>query len=221
MAGRGIGIIFGAVPVRATRRLQGRIEAAEARYVVAADGGAATALAFGLVPDLVIGDFDSLDPGVLIELKERGVKLEALNTDKDDTDGALAVERAVEQQPAALLLLGFLGGPRLDHLLANLLLVSYLKVPATLLDERNECHVLRHGEALSWGAEPGELISLLPLRGSAGGVCTRGMRWPLENAQLVAGETRGVSNEPVEQVVSVSLRKGRLLVTRHFPDAGY
>jgi thiamine pyrophosphokinase len=113
-------------------------------------------------------------------------------------------------------LVGFLGGPRLDHELANVLLLTRLPVPAVLVDGANECRALRSGEAWSWAAESGELVSLLPVSGEAQGVSTRGLRWALDGDSLALGDTRGVSNEPVADQVRVSLESGVLLVTRHF-----
>jgi thiamine pyrophosphokinase len=117
-----------------------------------------------------------------------------------------------------LWLLGFLGGPRLDQSLANLLLLTGLETPATLLDERNEGALLRPGTVLTWRAEADEVVSLIPLSADASGVRTRGLRWPLDDATLKFSDTRGVSNEPSAPEVSVSLSRGLLLVTRHFPN---
>src|SRR5690242_5078575 len=96
--------------------------ALERPFVVAADAGAATALAFGFTPDVLIGDFDSLEPDLLAQLRTLDVQVEEYPRDKDATDGQLAVERALAEQPEALYLVGFLGGPRLDQALANILL---------------------------------------------------------------------------------------------------
>jgi thiamine pyrophosphokinase len=62
---------------------------------------------------------------------------------------------------------------------------------------------------------PGDLVSLLPLGEAAIGVSTAGLRWPLDEAELRAGGTRGLSNEVVEPAASVSLRSGQLLVVEH------
>ena len=165
---------------------------------------------------MVIGDFDSLDPRTLARLKQAQVPIETFPHDKDATDGQLAIERALQTRPSELWLLGFLGGPRLDQALANILLLADLEAPATMLDERNEARVLRSGGSHSWRAEPSEVVSLIPIEGDVTGVRTQGLRWPLDGETLKAGDTRGVSNEPSGNNVHVAIDEGALLVTRHF-----
>ncbi|TME31211.1 MAG: thiamine diphosphokinase [Chloroflexi bacterium] len=140
-------VVFAAAPLAATARLKSRLAQLEHPFVVAADGGAKTALAFGLRPDVVIGDLDSLDPATLREHERTSVQLETYPRDKDATDGQLAVERALAADPSQLILLGFLGGPRLDQALANVLVLRRVEIPAVLLDESNECILLRGGGA--------------------------------------------------------------------------
>lgn len=212
-------MVFAAAPVRPTVRLKARLAALGQPYVVAADAGAATALSFGLRPDVVIGDLDSIDDATLARLKAENVTFETFPRDKDATDGQLAVQRALEAEPAELILLGFLGGPRLDQAVANVLLLIRINVPVSVLDEHNACLLLRPGEERTWRPEAGEIVSLIPLERSAEGVRTRGLRWALNGERLELGDTRGISNEPANAAeVSVSLQHGLLLITRHFPD---
>jgi thiamine pyrophosphokinase len=209
-------VVFGGVAVQPTPRLRRRLAEPSKAGVIAADAGAATALAFGFALDLVVGDLDSLDGRVAAELVARGVPFERHSRDKDVTDGELAVERALERGDDGLILVGFLGGPRLDQLVANLELLTWLPANTIMLDERNEARLLRSTEPLRWAPEADEVVSLVPFGCDAVGVTTRGLRWPLSNATLPIGSTRGVSNEPADSSVEVSLREGALLVTRHF-----
>ncbi len=210
-------LLFGGVALRPTSRLRTRLAAMTDPFVIAADSGAASALAFGYRPDLVIGDMDSIDPATLAAVERAGIPLEPFPRDKDATDGQLAVERALALAPIELVLVGFLGGPRLDQALANVLLLALLPTRATLIEEENECALLRSGESHTWQADPSEVVSLIALSAEARGVATHGLRWPLAGATLRLGDTRGVSNEPAAGQVGVSLEEGLLLVTRHFP----
>lgn len=208
-------LVFAAASLEATPRVRGRLAQLHQPYVIAADAGAATALAFGFTPDVLIGDFDSLDAETLAELRIRRVAVEEFPRDKDFTDGELAIQRALREQPTELYLLGFLGGPRLDQALANVFLLTQATCPTVLLDERNECRLLRGPAIHEWEPEPTEVISLIPLSDSRG-ITTVGLRWALREASLRVGETRGVSNEPSAETASVHVQEGLLLLTRHF-----
>ncbi|MCA1644748.1 MAG: thiamine diphosphokinase [Chloroflexi bacterium] len=213
-----VAVVFAAAPVAPTERLRARLRTLVKPYIVAADRGAATALAFGYQPDVVIGDLDSIDAATLAELDRLGVSLEVHPRAKNATDGQLAVRRALQIHPTHLLLLGFLGGRRLDQALANVHLLVGLELPAVLLDERNECVLVRPRATHTWRTEPHEVVSLVPLSEDVGGVRTDGLRWPLRGEALHLGDTRGVSNEPNGDSASVSVEQGLLIVTRHFPE---
>lgn len=211
-------IVFAAAPLEPTPRLLSRLADLSNPFVVAADDGASTALAFGRTPDVVIGDLDSLSSSTLVRLRSASIPVEEYPRDKDATDGQLAVERALQVEPSELYLLGFVGGPRLDQALANVSLLERIEVPAVLLDAHNECVLVRPGRPYAWRPEPTEIVSLLPPGLPAEGVRTRGLRWPLHAETLRSGDTRGVSNEPIGQEASVSITGGRLLLTRFFPQ---
>jgi thiamine pyrophosphokinase len=213
-------VVFAAAPVEPGPRLRARLAELNRPYVVAADGGAATALAFGFTPDVVVGDLDSIDAASLAELRRRGVPIETHPRDKDATDGQLAIERSLLVHPRLIWLLGFSGGPRLDQAMANVLLLTRVDTPTLLLDACNECRVVRPNLDYHWRPDADEIISLIPLGGDAAGVRTQGLRWQLKGEQLSLGSTRGVSNEPVATEVRVSVQRGLLLVTRHFPTDG-
>src|SRR5687767_6773710 len=107
--------------------------------IVAADGGAHLAAELGLVPDRWIGDGDSVDPAALADLEARGVIVTRASPDKDESDGELALLEAVTGGAGEITVLGALGGRRLDHLLANVGLLTHpalAGIPARLLDER-------------------------------------------------------------------------------------
>jgi len=210
-------VVFAGAPLRPTPRLLARLRELRRPFVIAADSGAATALAFGIQPDLVIGDLDSIDDATRTRLQRDGVPFETYPRAKDATDSQLALERAIREAPEELLLLGFVNGPRLDMTVANVLLLALAPSGTALLDEESEGWIL-HGPAKHrWAAESSELISLLPLGGNAEGVRTEGLLYPLNGEALRFGDTRGVSNEPNQSEVAVALQAGRLLIVRHFP----
>lgn len=208
------------VPVESTPGLVARLVGVE--RVLAADGGARNALALGLTPDLLIGDLDSVDPATVATLTQLGVPVEVLPIDKDATDGELAVRRALAWGATRITMVGALGGPRADHSLANVLLLTrpeLAHVVVSLLDHQQEARLLRAGDIWRWVARHGEIVSLLPLAGPVDGVWADGVRWPLRGERLELGGTRAVSNEAVTERVTISQTSGLLLVTRLLPAA--
>jgi thiamine pyrophosphokinase len=189
--------------------------------VIAADGGARHAASLGLTIDLWVGDGDSLGDEGLAGLAAAGVPMERSPVEKDESDTELAVRAALHRGAGSLALVGVLGGPRLDHALANvgLLTLPELEGHETVLlaaDVR-----VRQLQAPTPGGGPataalegrvGDLVSLLPVGSDAGGVTTEGLRYPLRDEVLRVGRTRGLSNVRTATTASVSLRSGRLLV---------
>jgi thiamine pyrophosphokinase len=189
------------------------------QVVVAADGGARHALALGLTIDRWIGDADSIDGGDLAALAATGVRVDRVPEEKDATDTELALETVLEAGAGEVILIGGLGGERLDHGLANLGLLLHRGLGTRRLVLYDE-----HGARLTLLAaiegpasaalhgRTGDLVSLLPVGESAEGVTTNGLQYPLRDEALLLGGTRGVSNVRTGRGATVTLRRGRLLV---------
>ena len=185
-----------------------------AAAVIAADGGLRHLLSLGHRPDALIGDLDSLPPGVVAE--EAAERVIRHPRDKNETDLELALLYAVEQYPGhEVLILGGFGG-RLDHMLANILVLAHPRLlgrPIRFVNDRESAWLLAAStpdETIIHGA-PGDIVSLLPLGGPAHVLATTGLRWPLRNETLSFGPARGVSNEMTAPVARVRLGAGVVL----------
>lgn len=190
-----------------------QIDAAD--LVVAADAGAALLEAAGRRPDLVVGDLDSTDPALIARLEAAGVPVERHAVEKDASDAELAIERAIAAAADEVVLLGALGGLRLDHALANVLLVTepaWREVRLRLVRGPTSVQALHGGDSVRLVGAAGDLVTLLPVAGEAVGVRTSGLRWPLAGETLRPGRSRGLSNEVVAADASVQLERGVLLV---------
>ncbi len=186
---------------------------AQADYVIAADGGAATALSYSCTPSIVVGDFDSLDPTLQEQLREQGIHLIQAAIEKNETDTELAVQVAIERGARAITLLGALGGARFDHTMANILLLAgFETIPIRIIDGPSSCWLLRGpGHSIIQG-HTGDLLSLLPLTSEATGVRTTDLYYPLHGETLYFGKPRGVSNVLTGESAGVSLQRGMLLI---------
>jgi thiamine pyrophosphokinase len=189
----------------------------DADLVVAADGGASWLAEVGVRPDLLIGDLDSAASHVVAQLSSEGVTVERHPTDKDSSDAELALDRAVASGAEEVVLVGALGGDRLDHELANLLMLAGARWHPALRDlriVRGGCvaRALHGGEELRLVGQVGDHVSLLAIGGRAEGVRTDGLRYPLAGEPLELGSSRGLSNEVLGVPASVTLEKGTVLV---------
>ncbi|RRR75976.1 MAG: thiamine diphosphokinase [Candidatus Viridilinea halotolerans] len=189
-----------------------RIHLTQADLVIAADGGGNALYAAGMTPHFVIGDHDSLMPAAAEAFAAAGVALVRYPTAKDETDLELALLAAVERGAQQIDILGAFGG-RWDQTLAN---VSLLAMPE--LRERQVRLLAAEQEAyLAHSATPiagalNDIVSLLPLAGSARGITTHGLRYPLHNAELHFERSRGISNQICDLPAHVAVAEGILLV---------
>jgi thiamine pyrophosphokinase len=182
--------------------------------VVAADSGLDRAEELGLKVDVAVGDFDSVTPAALARAEAAGVAVERHAAAKDATDMELALEVALGRGARHVVVLGG-GGGRLDHLLANaLLLASPRWAAATVVAQMGAARVTVVREAAQLTGRPGDLVSLLAVHGSAEGVSTGGLLYPLRDEALLPGSSRGVSNQLTGTTATVELRAGVLLAVQ-------
>lgn len=186
--------------------------------LICADGGGRAALALGLSPQFVIGDFDSLTPEELDALAQRGAKLMRYPKEKDETDLELVLMFAAPTHQE-IIILGA-GGGRLDQTLANMMLLAMPQLTPkhhVIIATANEQVSLIHGgETFVLRGEAGRTVSLLPLGGDARGVTTTGLQYPLKDETLRFGPARGVSNVMLSDQATIFARQGSLLVITNY-----
>jgi thiamine pyrophosphokinase len=146
-----------------------------------------------------------------------GVAIERHRVAKDATDAELAIERAMTAGARRITVIGALAGERLDHELANLLLLTDRAWAGATDDLRivrggTTARALHGPGRIEIEAGPGATVSLLPVGGDADGVRTDGLRFALAGEPLRLGRSRGLSNEVVAGGASVQLERGVLLV---------
>ena len=164
---------------------------------------------------MAVGDFDSASPPALAAYAH--VPKDEYPVDKDATDLDLALQAAVRAEVERVIVVGGHGG-RLDHLVANAALLCsprFAHLDVEWVAGKARARVVH--DAVELHGSVGEIISLVPVGGTAHGVTTVGLRWTLTDEDLVFGSTRGVSNEFSRPVANIRLRAGTLLAIK--PEA--
>lgn len=187
--------------------------------VIAADSGLAHALAAALRVDVVVGDLDSVDATDLARAVESGTRVERHTANKNNTDLELALATACDAGARRIVVLG-VGGGRLDHFLANALVLTAPELAAVDVEAHvgpSRIYVVRAGRPRTLGGKPGDVVTLLPTGGPARGVRATGVRWELHTEDLSPGNTRGVSNELTGNVAHVELDDGVLIAIQPSP----
>ncbi len=195
-----------------TDRLQAQISGSR---TIAADGGMAHAQVLGVEPELWLGDFDSSDAALMKQYA--GVPRQTHPVDKNATDGELAVEEAVRLGAREIVLAGGFGG-QMDHAFAHLMLLLKLKARGLAVmssSGHEEAWPIVDG-AVQLDLAHGTRLSVLPVSDLLG-LTIGGVRWPLQDRDVVLGSTLTLSNEVAAGPARVSVVKG-LAVVLAYPE---
>lgn len=184
--------------------------------LIAADKGLEFFMETGLAPDVIVGDFDSLSEKGKIYLDTlQNVEILRLKPEKDDSDTQSATNLAIQKGSANILLLGSTGS-RLDHIIANLELLSMGEnkgVSVTMADSNNYVTLIKSGTVLERENQFGQFVSFFPVGGEVEGLTLEGFKYPLYDHHLtVADSGLTVSNEIISPMARVTFTKGRLLM---------
>lgn len=187
-------------------------------YIIAADGGANHLSHMNILPNIVIGDLDSIDQESINKVKAGEIPVKRFPADKDETDLELALGHAIDMEPTSILIVGGLGG-RLDQTLANLSILNHpnLSEIDIRLDDGLEqaffCGPSVEGaKQAEIHGKRGDTVSLIPWGGTVEGINTKGLQWPLESETLYPEKSRGISNIMLDELATVSIDSGLLLI---------
>jgi thiamine pyrophosphokinase len=183
-------------------------------FIIAADGGSHHCKSLGITPNVIIGDFDSLDLKDVNTYRQAGVEIIQHPTHKDETDLELALLLATKHDITHVFIIGALGD-RWDMTIANILLAAhpvFSHIAIRFLDGSQELSILRGEGHIAINGRPGFLVSLIPIAGDALGITTNGLEYPLNNETLYFGTSRGVSNVFSNSHAQIYVRDGILLI---------
>lgn len=193
----------------------GILQEGEPDYVIAVDSGLEFLYRNRILPDLAVGDFDSVSSETLQYFKaQRGVTFLKLNPMKDDTDTEFAIRRAIEMGAEKIMLLGATGS-RMDHVLGNIELLGIgleHQIPIMMLDAHNRIRMVDRGIVIKKEEQFGTYVSLIPYTPKVNHVYLKGFLYPLSDYLLKGFCSIGVSNEIAGEEASIEFGEGILIV---------
>jgi thiamine pyrophosphokinase len=187
---------------------------------VGVDRGAFVLLQQGIVPNLALGDFDSVTSDELHMIQEQVTEITLFPSEKDETDLELAIDWAISQKPRNIYILGATGG-RMDHFLANIQLLQKERILKEIgdinlyiVDQKNSLTVKTPGIYTIEGDSMKKYFSLLSVTEEVSGITLSGFKYPLHRAKLTRGSTLCISNELISECGNVSFEKGIIMMVR-------
>ena len=175
-------------------------------YIICADSGYDSASKYGIKPNLMLGDMDSVKSDI------SGVDAELFPVRKDFTDTELALNVALDMKPDEIVVLGGTGS-RFDHSIANVFLLKKAYdagISACICDAHNKIYYYKDEFHLADCI--GKTVSLIPLTSEISGLITKGLDYPLENEIIYFGETRGISNVITESDAFYQSKNGEGII---------
>ncbi|MBU3180408.1 thiamine diphosphokinase [Clostridium psychrophilum] len=181
-------------------------------FLIGADSGANCLYEYNINPNLLVGDFDSIDEKVLGYFKTNNCSIDVYPKEKDYTDTEIAVRKAISMQPNEIVLLGCTGS-RIDHLLGN---IGMLKIclengiNALIKDGNNNIRLTNSSTSLK--GKMGDIFSLQSYGDEIIGLTIEGAKYPLDNCNLKIGQSISISNEFKGPRVELKFKSGTLMI---------
>lgn len=190
--------------------------------VIAADGGYAYLKELGIVPDIWVGDADSLEEknagksnehAEILSPENEVAEMIRLPREKDDTDTLAAVRIGMERGCRSFMIYGGCGG-RIDHTIANIKVLSFIEdmgCVGYMYDRAAMLTVIRN-RGVSFPPQAAGMVSVFSLSDESRGVDISGLKYEVRDMVLMESDSIGVSNEFVGRPGSIAVRDGKLLI---------
>jgi thiamine pyrophosphokinase len=183
-------------------------------YIIAVNGGSKHAKNFGLIPDLIIGDLDSISKEDYVYFQSKGSTFLRYDPIKDKTDVHLAIEHVMKSEFKEILLICVFGD-RIDHIIANIFLllkVVEARIKIKIIDEFNEIILIQNFGKIKGNI--GDTVSLIPLTETVTGIQLTGLKYNPKDGRLKMNDTLGISNILTKKVATIQINNGKLLVIK-------
>lgn len=183
--------------------------------ILAADVGMEALYRDHVLPDIIVGDFDSVNPDTLEYFHDKEqIEICMLTPEKNDTDTEHAIREAIRRGAHEIVILGGTGS-RIDHVLGNICLLGIgleERVDIRMVDEHNRIRMIDSPLKIRKKDQFGKYISLIPFSGRAEGVTLKGFKYPLDNYTMGGFNSLGISNEIVDDEAEISFTSGQMIV---------
>ena len=180
-------------------------------YIIGVDGGCGVAYENGITPDLIIGDFDSLDFDILKYYRDKKIEIITLEEEKDLTDGEAGIVEGFKRGCSELLICAPSYYLETDHLLGNIFLLSKYK-NCTIINENEIIKILKSGKMILNKAD-GDKVSIIPLESTE--VKLTGFKYD-GNFNINVGDSLTLRNEIVDKSAEIALSIGKILIIQRF-----
>ena len=180
--------------------------------IICVDGGLKYADEANILPDYIVGDFDSVSKELIEKYKEKDIIIKELDEEKDFTDLEIGIELAIELEISEILIFGGLGG-RVDHSISNIMNLFKAganNIKARIVDEDQDILILE--DELKMKLPIGVTISLIPISKEVTEVETHGLKYPLNKESLYRSSSRGISNETISEEIILRKNTGDIIV---------
>lgn len=185
-------------------------------YIICADGGANHLYKMGITPNYIIGDLDSIDKNIIDYYKKQNVLFEKFPSKKDETDSELCILLAKKLGAENIDLFATLGG-RIDHTLANINLLYYIKeekIIPRIISEKEEIYIAIN-ESIKIKGKKEDIISIIPIKGDVKGITLENLEYPLNDYNMKYFTPLGISNIMLSDECSVTVKEGSVLIIRN------
>ena len=183
--------------------------------IIAGDRGLEALYQLKIIPNHVVGDFDSVSAEILEFYKKQSqITFHTFNSEKDNTDTDIALQLAIGLKSSRITIMGALG-KRMDHALANIHILKdalEANIPCQILDEHNRIYLINKEMTLEKDKVFGKYVSLIPLTSTVEGLTLTGFKYHLNDYTLAIGTSLGISNEIIGDIAHIKMNKGILIV---------
>lgn len=183
--------------------------------IIAGDRGLEALYQLKIIPNHVVGDFDSVSPEILEFYKKQSqIIFHKFNAEKDNTDTDIALQLAIRLKSSKITIMGALG-KRMDHAIANIHILKdalEANIPCQMIDEHNRIYLINKEMTLEKEKVYAKYVSLIPLTSIVEGLSLTGFKYPLKDYTLPIGTSLGISNEIIGDTAHIEMKNGILIV---------